>query len=68
MNGLKNIGGDYILWYGVVKALPTPLPFNTTEEPKEDIDDILIDEESADFDADDIDNDLFDGQDLFDIC
>ena len=37
------------------------------EEPSQDIDDILIDEESADFDADDIDNDLFDGQDLFDI-
>ncbi len=37
MNGLKNIGCDYILEYGVVKALPTPLPFNATEEPKEDI-------------------------------
>lgn len=39
-----------------------------SKEPSQDIDDILIDEESADFDADDIDNDLFDGQDLFDIC
>ena len=36
MNGSKNIGCDYILEYGVVKALPTPLPFNATEEPKED--------------------------------
>ena len=68
---------DYILEYGVVKALPTPLPFKSrraegrymkSKEPSQDIDDILIDEESADFDADDIDNDLFDGQDLFDIC
>ena len=37
------------------------------EEPSQDIDDILIDEESADIDADDINDDLYDGQDLFDI-
>ena len=39
-----------------------------SKEPSQDIDDILLDEKFADFDADDIDNDLFDGQDLFDIC
>lgn len=62
-----------------LKALSTPFLFKEVEksrrnksqmnkkEPSQDIDDILIDEESADFDADDIDNDLFDGQDLFDI-
>lgn len=38
-----------------------------SKEPSQDIDDILIDEESADFDADDIDNDLFDGKDLLSV-
>ena len=35
-----------------------------SKEPSQDIDDILLDEKSADFDADDIDNELFDGEDL----
>ena len=59
-----------------LKALSTPFLFKEVEksrrnksqmnkkEPSQDIDDILIDEESADFDADDIDNELFDGEDL----
>ena len=38
-----------------------------SKEPSQDIDDILIDKESADFDADDIDNDLFDGEDLLSV-
>ena len=33
-----------------------------SKEPSQDIDDILLDEKSADFDADDIDNELFDGE------
>ena len=37
------------------------------EEPSQDIDDILLDEKSADFDADDIDHDLFDGEDLLSV-
>lgn len=36
------------------------------EEPSQDIDDILIDKKSADIDTDYVDDDLYDGQDLFD--